>query len=104
MDIARQDRVDQLARRVRWLDRYRRTVSIALALVLSVLMSRELAEAFDAPWPSFLVCFVSVMFSTLIWWCVEAGFAWLTALWETEHAQLVRDRGLPRAEVLLRRR
>jgi hypothetical protein len=104
MDIERSDRLEQLARRVRWLDRRRRQLSVLIAVAFCVLLSRELAQAFDAPWPSFLVCMVSVMFSSLAWWCVEAALAWLTALWETEHAQIARDRGLPRAELIQKRR
>jgi hypothetical protein len=104
MEDDRPERLEQLALRVRWLDRHRRALSIVLAVLLSVLLSYEMAAAFDAPWPSFLVCLVASMFGTLIWWCIEAGLAWLTALWETEHAHLVRDRGLPRAEILQRRR
>lgn len=95
--------MEQLARRVRWLDRYRRKLSLVIAAAFCVLLSRELAQAFDAPWPSFLIGLVSIMFSSLAWWCVEAGLAWLTALWETEHAQIARDRGLPRAEIVQRR-
>jgi|SRR5690348_4408987 hypothetical protein len=103
MDTARSERMEQLARRVRWLDRYRRQLSVVLAVAFCILLSRELADAFDAPWPSFLVSMVSVMFASLAWWCTEAAFAWLTALWETEHAQIVRDRGLPRAEIIVRK-
>ncbi len=103
MDITRSERMEQLARRVRWLDRYRRLLSILMAVAFGVVLSHELADAFDAPWPSFLIGLVSVMFSCLAWWCTEAGLAWLTALWETEHAQIARDRGLPRAEIVLRK-
>lgn len=103
MDTERSERMERLARRVRWLDRYRRQLSVVIAIAFCVLLSRELSQAFDAPWPSLLVCMVSVMFASLFWWCIEAAFAWLTALWETEHAQIVRDRGLPRAEIVLRK-
>ena len=35
-----------------------------------------------------------------VWWLIELGLVYLTALWETEHAHLVRTRGLPAARVI----
>lgn len=89
------DRLAVLAARVVWLDRYRRAIAITLAFALFVLITYELG---------FLGGVVSVLFCWAVWWLVEVALAWLTAFWETEHAQLTRDRGLPRAELVRRRR
>jgi hypothetical protein len=37
----------------------------------------------------------------IVWWIIEVGLVYVTAVWETEHDRLVRDRGLPCA--ILRR-
>jgi hypothetical protein len=44
---------------------------------------------------------LSVMLGVIVWWVIEVGLVYATALWETEHDRLLRDRGLPRA--ILRR-
>lgn len=104
MDLPLDSRVAQLARRVRWLDRRRRLLSIVAAFAFFIVVSRELSEIFDAPWPNFLLGGATLMFSVAAWWIVEVGFAWLMAVWETEHALLLRDRGLPPARLVRRRR
>lgn len=96
------ERVDILARRVRWLDRYRRLVSLPLALLAWVLISRELSVLFGGEWPSVIAFAVSALFAAAAWWVIEIAFAWMIAMWETEYDRLSRDRGLPRA--ILRRR
>ena len=98
------DRLETLAKRVRWLDRYRRLLSISLAVVAWVVISRELAALFGAEWPSIVPGTVGALFATAAWWIIEIAFAWMIALWETEHDKLSRDRGLPRAELLPKRR
>lgn len=104
MDLPPDHRVAQLARRVRWLDRRRRLLSILAAFAFFIVVSRELSAIFDAPWPNLLLGGATLMFAVAAWWIVEVGFAWLMAVWETEHAQLLRDRGLPPARLVLRRR
>jgi hypothetical protein len=98
------DRVDVLAFRVRWLDRYRRALSIigavALFLVLSFKLRRLLGDT------SFTIGNTLLPFAVggLAWWLFEVAFAWLAAWWETEYDRLTRERGLPRAELVRRRR
>src|SRR5882762_10429360 len=90
-------RVDQLAARVVWLDRYRRLAAIAIATILAPLLIARVAEVLGAEWPQIHATALSVMLGVIVWWIVEVGLVYLTALWETEHDHLVRDRGLPRA-------
>jgi hypothetical protein len=103
MDRPLRDRVDQLARRVRWLDRRRRTLAVIVAFVFFIVVSRELSAMFEAPWPNILLGGATLLFAVGAWWIAEVGFAWLTAVWETEHAQILRDRGLPAARLIVRR-
>ncbi len=102
--MAPSNRLDVLAQRVRVVDRHRRVLSIAVALVLCGLLSRKVAALFGMEWPSVFLLVVLAPFLGLVWWLVEAGFAWVIALWETEHDRIARDCGLPRAQLLRRRR
>ena len=98
-----QQRVDQLAARVRWLDRYRRILAICAATMIAPILIAQVAAVLGADWPQIHATVLSVMLGVIVWWVIEVGLVYLTALWETEHDRLIRDRGLPRA-VLLRPR
>jgi len=90
-------RVDQLAARVRWLDRYRRWMAISAAMLIAPVLIAQVAGVLGADWPQIHATVLSVMLGVIVWWIVEVGLVYVTALWETEHDRLVRDRGLPRA-------
>jgi hypothetical protein len=94
-------RVAALAARVRWLDRYRRIAAIAAAAVVAPLLIARVGALLGAEWPRFHATLLSLMLGVSVWWLVEVGLVYVTAVWETEHDRLVRDRGLPRA--ILRR-
>ena len=96
-------RVDQLAARVRWLDRHRRLAAISAAAVVAPLLIAQVAGVLGADWPQIHATVLSVMLGVIVWWVIEVGLVYLTALWETEHDRLIRERGLPRA-ILHRRR
>ena len=102
--MAPANRLDTLARRVRWLDRLRRALSVVLALVVWIIVSRKLAAYFAMQWPDVVIVVVTALAAAIAWWIIEAGFVWLLAMWETEHDRISRDRGLPRAELLRRRK
>jgi uncharacterized membrane-anchored protein YitT (DUF2179 family) len=93
-------RVEQLAARVRWLDRYRRIVAISAATMIAPILIAQVAGVLGADWPQIHATILSVMLGVIVWWIVEVGLVYVTALWETEHDRMVRDRGLPRAVVL----
>ncbi len=95
-------RIDSLARRVRWLDRYRRMLAVLAALVAAPLLIAELSESLGAQWPRMHATALSVMVGVGVWCVTEIVLAWITAVWETEHCILSRERGLPRA--IVRRR
>lgn len=94
------ERIDVLGRRVRWLDRYRRVLSVLFAIAMWIVISRELAAMFGGEWPNPISMIVSILGAIGVWWLIEVVFAWTIALWETEHDRLTRERGLPRAELL----
>ena len=96
-------RVDQLAARVRWLDRYRRFMAISVAALIAPLLIAQVAGVLGAEWPQIHATVLSVMLGVIVWWVIEVGLVYVTALWETEHDRLLRERGLPRA-VLVRYR
>jgi hypothetical protein len=82
---------------VRWLDRHRRVVSLAAAALIAPALMCQVAEALGTDWPPVHATLLAVMLGVIAWWLVEVGLVYVTALWETEHDRLVRDRGLPRA-------
>jgi polyferredoxin len=90
-------RVEQLAARVRWLDRHRRTIAIAAAMVISPFLIAQLGHELGAEWPELHATMLSAMLGMIVWWVIEVGLVYVTALWETEHYRLALDRGLPRA-------
>jgi hypothetical protein len=95
-------RVQRLAGRVRWLDSNRRLLAIVLAaLVVPFLMSR-VDDALGSDWPDVHMTLLGAMLGFIVWWVIEVGLVWLTAIWETDCDQLVRSGGLPAAR--LRRR
>lgn len=89
------ERIEQLAARVRWLDRYRRLVAIGIALILAPVLLGELTD----DWPKVFRGAMYVSGGAILWWIVETVLAAATALFENEAEQLARDRGLPRAIV-----
>jgi polyferredoxin len=97
-----QQRVDTLAARVRWLDRYRRWLALATASIIAPLLLAQVGDVLGADWPEMHATLLSLMVGVIVWWIIEVGLIYVTALWETEHDRLVRDRGLPRAIVILR--
>jgi polyferredoxin len=90
-------RVDKLAARVRWLDRYRRVVALVAAAIIAPFLIAQVGEVLGAEWPEMHATLLSVMLGVIVWWIIEVGLIYLTALWETEHARLARSHGLPRA-------
>lgn len=93
-------RVDRLAARVRWLDRYRRILAISAATLIAPILIAQVAAVLGADWPQIHATVLSVMLGVIVWWVIEVGLVYVTALWETEHDRLVRDRGLPRAVIV----
>jgi hypothetical protein len=99
----RTERIGRLGARVRWLDRYRRVVAICAAAIVSPLLLARVATVLGVDWPEMHATLLSVMLGVIVWWVVEVGLIYITALWETEHDGLVRTRGVPRAILLQRR-
>lgn len=93
-------REELLGRRVRWLDRYRRAIAIAVALGLGPFCLVELSRLLGSQWPEAHVWLMTIMACTVTWWVVEVALAWQTALWETEYDRLRAERGLPPARVV----
>jgi hypothetical protein len=85
-----------LARRVRWLDRWRRCIAIGVAAVFAVFLTLALDELLEADRPEVHIVLFALVISAPVWWLVEAALAWLTAVWEVRAA---RTDPLPRAEI-----
>jgi hypothetical protein len=91
----------QLARRVGWLDRYRRVIAIGSALVLTPIASGHLGDALEWPHYGWLA---GAMIGLVAWVAIEVGLACVTAFWEVQCVRLLGERGLPRAIAVPRKR
>lgn len=96
-------RIESLARRVRWLDRYRRLIAIVTAVIFAPMVISRLAESLGTEWPRMHATALAVMVGVGVWCVTEIVLAWVTAVWETDLSRLMRDRGLPRAYVYVRK-
>ncbi len=96
--------IDRLDRRVGWLDRYRRVLAIGLTAVIGPLVIWRITGWLPEGWPGIHAVALAAMLAIVIWYAIEVGLVWLTALWETDCARLRRERGVPRAIVVERRR
>ena len=103
-ETADASRIRRLTDRVRWFERYRRWVAIAIAAVIAPILISQLGDVLGTSWPMFHSVTMAVMLGVAVWWVAEVIFAWLMALWETECDDLSRSRGLPRAELIQRRK
>jgi hypothetical protein len=79
------------------LDRSRRRVAISGAALIAPLLIAQVAGVLGADWPQIHATVLSLMLGVIAWWVIEVALVYITALWETEHDRLIRDRGLPRA-------
>jgi hypothetical protein len=92
-----------LERRVRWLDRYRHAIAIAIAVIALPILVSELHEVLGPEWPRFHALLLALVGVAACWWLLEVTLAWLAAMWETEHDRLARDLALPSARLVRRR-
>ena len=93
-------KIASLARRVRWLDRYRRAIAILSMVVAAPLVMHGLTGALGDDWPEAHTYALCGVFAVIGWWVVEVSLAWLAAVWEADCDRLMRHPGLPRAQLL----
>ncbi len=98
------DRIEQLGRRVAWLDRYRRVIAVMSAIIIAAVLMWQLPSVLGDDWPRFHARLLGILLGFASWLCVEIALAWLAAVWETEHDRAVRgDFSLPRASIFRRK-
>ena len=98
------DRIELLARRVTWLDRYRRVIAVISAIVAGAFLMWWLPDGLGVEWPKFHARLMSFVLALFAWLAIEVALAWLAAVWATEHDRAVRaDPSLPRAQLLRRK-
>ena len=103
--------LQRLDRRINWLARSRRTLSVVSAAIVSLLVVTSYTGWSFASWPdgfAFAVALTFALFAwyivgLLTWYAIEALLGSLIALWETDYSTLTRRPGLPRAEVVRRK-
>jgi hypothetical protein len=95
------DRLGVLARRVRWLDRYRRAISAPVGIAVGALLFVDLR---DVDWPTAHLWMLAPVATATTWLVTEVALAAVAAVWDTQHSELLRERGLPEARLLRKRR
>ena len=84
--------------RVRWLDRYRRSLGIGVAVVVAPIIWTSLGPG----WPRAHGVALVIALGIAAWWVAEVVLGIVQSAWETELNMIARDRGLPRATVVTR--
>ena len=95
-------RLSRLARRVRWLDRYRRLLAITVAGCVVVFLFEALPNVLGSDWPVFHARAMAIIAGVMVAFLVEVALASLLAWWELQIDHLQRST-LPRAIVKTRR-
>jgi hypothetical protein len=72
-------------------------LAVVTAAVVSPILIAEVGEEVGPQMNATVL--LSVMLGIVLWWTIEVGLVYVTALWETEQYRLTSDRGLPRAIV-----
>lgn len=88
---------------MRWLDRYRRPLAIAVAALIGPLVITELCYVLGADWPALHIGALGLMLGVVVWAVFETVLAALTAYWETDLSHLLRAVSLPSARIVKRR-
>ena len=95
------EQLDKLARRINWLDRYRRVLAILSACIGTSALMWWLTGWWPTDWPAHITLF-GVTIAVFAWYGIETFYGFLIAVWETDYAKLTKPAGLPRAEVVRR--
>ena len=85
---------------MRWFDRYRHAIAVAIAAGVVVAGVVLVPRALGPDWPVFHARLMAIVGGIALGFAIEIGLAGALAVWEVEHDRLIRDRGLPRAELV----
>ena len=83
---------------MRWLDRYRHNIAVAIAGMTVVFLCFELPTVLGAEWPVVHARLMALVAGVIVAFVVEVGLAGMLAWWELQYDRLQR-RQLPRAIV-----
>lgn len=98
------EQLERLARRINWLDRYRRPLAILLAAIASGFVLWWFTGWLPSSWPGVHMTGIAIVIAVFAWYGIETFLGFLIALWETDYSKLTRPPSLPRAELLRRRK
>ena len=93
-----EERLSLLDTRIRWLDRSRRKLGIGIAVAVAPIIWFSLSPG----WPRAHGIALVIALGIATWWIAEVVLGIVQSAWETEANMIARDRGLPRATVVVR--
>jgi hypothetical protein len=98
------EQLERLARRITWLDRFRRPLSILFAAISALLIMWWVTGQMPSEWPGAHMAAIAVAVAVFAWYGIETFMGLVIAVWETDYSKATRPPGLPRAELLRRRK
>jgi hypothetical protein len=100
---SREHELQRLARRINWLARFRRPLSLVLATASALALVHHFTGWLPRSWPGGHIVFIALMLATVCWYAIESLLGFVLAFWETDYASLTRRPTLPRARLLRRK-
>ena len=96
--------LQRLARRIDWLDRYRRPLALLTTAIVVTAIVIALKRWLPADWPGAHLVAICIVIGFVAWYAIETLYGLVLALWETDYASRTAPPKLPRAEVITRSR
>jgi hypothetical protein len=96
--------LERLARRINWLDRFRRPLSILLAGIAAPLVMWWVSGQMPSDWPGAHMGAIAFAIAAFAWYGIETFMGFVIAVWETDYSKATRPAGMPRAQARRRRR
>ncbi len=84
---------------MQFLERYRRSVAITIAVAVGGFLFFELPRVLDQDWPLFHARLMAITCGVVLALVIEVGLAGLLSWWEVQHDRLLRP-ALPRAAAI----
>jgi hypothetical protein len=100
---SREHELQRLVRRINWLARFRRPLSIVLAIAAALALIYHFTGWLPKSWPGGHMVGITIMVGTVCWYGIESALGFVLALWETDHASFTRRPTLPHARLLRRK-
>ena len=94
--------LEVLARRIAWLERFRRPLALLIAIALSAFAIYRMNEGLPPDWPRAHMIMIGACVGLVVWYGIEFALGCVIALWETDYHMRTKP-GLPLARIVRRK-